>query len=99
MSKFVKVVAGLYEMRLDDGYKLVIERNKFDGTWNYNIMGPDDVFTQYGFPTKKAATEICLHNAHKTMKTVTNMMTGFDTEISIMTPRSCNPSSELYWSC
>ena len=33
-----------------------------------------------------------------TMKTVTNLMTGLDIEIPHDTPRSCDPSSELYWS-
>lgn len=31
-------------------------------------------------------------------KTVKNLMTGKDVEISVNTPRSCDPSSELYWS-
>jgi hypothetical protein len=33
-----------------------------------------------------------------TMKTVKNLMTGQDVEIAHDTPRSCDPSSELYWS-
>jgi hypothetical protein len=33
-----------------------------------------------------------------TMKTVTNLMTGAEIEIPHDTPRSCDPSSELYWS-
>lgn len=33
-----------------------------------------------------------------TMKTVTNLMTGAAVEIAHDTPRSCDPSSELYWS-
>lgn len=32
-----------------------------------------------------------------TMKTVKNLMTGKDIEIAHDTPRSCDPSSELYW--
>ena len=32
-----------------------------------------------------------------TMKTVKNLMTGADVEIPHDTPRSCDPSSELYW--
>ena len=31
-------------------------------------------------------------------KTVKNLMTGEDVEIAWDTPRSCDPSSELYWS-
>jgi hypothetical protein len=33
-----------------------------------------------------------------TMKTVKNLMTGVEIEIPHDTPRSCDPSSELYWS-
>ena len=33
-----------------------------------------------------------------TMKTVKNLMTGKDIQIDRDTPRSCDPSSELYWS-
>lgn len=32
------------------------------------------------------------------MKTVKNLMTGQDIVIAHDTPRSCDPSSELYWS-
>jgi hypothetical protein len=30
-------------------------------------------------------------------KTVKNLMTGADVQIAYDTPRSCDPSSELYW--
>lgn len=33
-----------------------------------------------------------------TMKTVRNLITGESVEIAHDTPRSCDPSSELYWS-
>lgn len=33
-----------------------------------------------------------------TTKTVKNLMTGADVEIPHDTPRSCDPSSELFWS-
>jgi hypothetical protein len=33
-----------------------------------------------------------------TMKTVRNLMSGEEIEIPHDTPRSCDPSSELYWS-
>jgi hypothetical protein len=33
-----------------------------------------------------------------TTKTVRNLMTGEQVEIAYDTPRSCDPSSELYWS-
>jgi hypothetical protein len=33
-----------------------------------------------------------------TMKTVKNLMSGVDIQIPHDTPRSCDPSSELYWS-
>jgi hypothetical protein len=32
------------------------------------------------------------------MKTVRNLMSGVDIQIPHDTPRSCDPSSELYWS-
>ena len=34
---------------------------------------------------------------HPTTKTVKNLMTGADVTIPHDTPRSCDPSSELYW--
>lgn len=36
--------------------------------------------------------------AFPSMKTVTNLMTGKAIQIPHDTPRSCDPSSELYWS-
>jgi hypothetical protein len=33
-----------------------------------------------------------------TMKTVTNLISGVEISIPHDTPRSCDPSSELYWS-
>jgi hypothetical protein len=33
-----------------------------------------------------------------TMKRVRNLMSGVEVEIAHDTPRSCDPSSELYWS-
>ena len=33
-----------------------------------------------------------------TMKTVVNLMSGKEVQIAHDTPRSCDPSSELYWS-
>jgi hypothetical protein len=33
-----------------------------------------------------------------TMKTVRNLMSGVEIQIPHDTPRSCDPSSELYWS-
>lgn len=35
---------------------------------------------------------------HPTMKTVKNLMTGKEMQIPRDTPRSCDPSSELFWS-
>jgi hypothetical protein len=35
---------------------------------------------------------------HPTMKTVKNLMSGVEIQIPHDTPRSCDPSSELYWS-
>ena len=36
--------------------------------------------------------------AFPTMKRVRNLMSGVEIEIPHDTPRSCDPSSELYWS-
>ena len=32
------------------------------------------------------------------MKTVRNLMSGKEIQIPVDTPRSCDPSTELYWS-
>ena len=34
---------------------------------------------------------------HPAMKTVKNLLSGLDIQIPHDTPRSCDPSSELYW--
>jgi len=47
------------------------------------LYKPADGFTFEYFPT---------------YKTVKNLMTGQDVVIDAETPRSCDPSSELYWS-
>jgi len=50
------------------------------------------------FPRKHLAIAYALELGSTTMKTVTNLMTGKEIEIAENTPRSCDPSSELYWS-
>lgn len=45
------------------------------------------------WPTKGFRVEVV-----PTMKTVRNLMSGKEIEIPHDTPRSCDPSSELYWS-
>jgi hypothetical protein len=45
------------------------------------------------YPRSQFRMEYC-----PTMKTVKNLMTGEDVVIPHDTPRSCDPSSELYWS-
>ena len=45
------------------------------------------------YPAKEGYRIVCV----PTMKTVKNLMTGKDIEIAHDTPRSCDPSSELYW--
>lgn len=49
----------------------------------FGMYNPDDGFRFEWFPV---------------MKTVKNLMTGADIQIPHDTPRSCDPSSELYWS-
>jgi hypothetical protein len=46
------------------------------------------------YPASKGYKFVCV----PTMKTVKNLMTGVDVQIPHDTPRSCDPSSELYWS-
>ena len=45
------------------------------------------------YPRSQFRMEYC-----PAMKTVRNLMSGKDVQISHDTPRSCDPSSELYWS-
>jgi hypothetical protein len=45
------------------------------------------------YPRSQFRMEYC-----PTMKTVTNLMSGVEIQIPHDTPRSCDPSSELYWS-
>ena len=49
------------------------------------------------YPLYKA-TEGWRMEFHPVTKTVRNLMTGVDVQIPADTPRSCDPSSELYWS-
>jgi hypothetical protein len=49
------------------------------------------------YPLYKA-TEGWRMEYHPVMKTVKNLMTGAAVEIAHDTPRSCDPSSELFWS-
>jgi hypothetical protein len=49
----------------------------------FDLYRPEDGFRFEWFPA---------------MKTVKNLMTGADVVIPYDTPRSCDPSSELYWS-
>jgi hypothetical protein len=39
----------------------------------------------------------CVEAESVPMKTVRNLMSGKELEIPVDTPRSCDPSSELYW--
>jgi hypothetical protein len=45
-----------------------------------------------------AADQQYYHMFIEQRKRVKNLMTGQEVEISVNTPRSCDPSSELYWS-
>jgi hypothetical protein len=49
------------------------------------------------YPLYKA-TEGWRMEFHPVTKTVRNLMSGKDVQIPFDTPRSCDPSSELYWS-
>jgi hypothetical protein len=49
----------------------------------FDLYKPEDGFRFEWFPA---------------MKTVRNLMSGKEIQIPTDTPRSCDPSSELYWS-
>lgn len=46
------------------------------------------------YPRSQFRMEYC-----PSMKTVKNLMSGVEIQIPHDTPRSCDPSSELYWTC
>ena len=52
-----------------------------------------DELYMHHYPRAQFRLEYC-----PTTKTVKNLMTGQEVEIAWDTPRSCDPSSELYWS-
>lgn len=47
---------------------------------------------------KAPAPQAPVEAAPVAMKTVRNLMSGKEIEIPVDTPRSCDPSTELYWS-
>jgi hypothetical protein len=49
-------------------------------------------FTEYEIEAREKTFEAV------PMKTVKNLMSGKEIEIPVDTPRSCDPSSETYWS-
>ena len=50
-------------------------------------------------PKQKKIMQARIDNINsKRTKVVKNLMTGQDVEIAYNTPRSCDPSTELYWS-
>jgi hypothetical protein len=81
-------------------------------TTNYVLTGSDGVQRFYEYFTDLLEdlnylgfTDYEVEVQHRTfdaapepMKTVKNLMSGIDIEIPVDTPRSCDPSSELYWS-
>jgi hypothetical protein len=44
------------------------------------------------------APQVQIEDAPVAMKTVRNLMSGKEIQIPVNTPRSCDPSTELYWS-
>ena len=79
-------------------------------TTNYVLTGSDGIPRFYGeFASLLADLEYLGFTAYEIevrektfeevpMKTVRNLMSGKEIEIPVDTPRSCDPSSELYWS-
>lgn len=47
---------------------------------------------------KRDASAEAFYLGQTTMKTVKSLMSGKEIQIPVHTPRSCDPSSELYWS-
>lgn len=58
----------------------------------------DKYTKKYGVATDVMNYDGYMKSYGKMTKKVRNLMSGKEVEININTPRSCDPSSELYWS-
>jgi hypothetical protein len=84
--KYIELTYQL-DKRYKEGRRLVGRREVSEETYLYSKA------IQEANPGGKYSLEW-----HPATKIVTNLMTGKDIEIDYDTPRSCDPSSELYWS-
>jgi hypothetical protein len=80
-----------FDKRTKNGLRLT-------GTYEFNVQDDDAMNRECRalrdlYPTKDYFMEY-----NPKFKTVKNLMSGEDVVIATDTPRSCDPSSELYWS-
>lgn len=95
--KFERIEAGEYHAFMGRGYTAAIRR--YGGEWEIHMYSPDsESQTTHFVSTLKEAKSFVECVAASVTVEVTNLMTGKPMSIPINTPRSCDPSSELYWS-
>lgn len=105
MAKFKAMSAsGQYELLTNQGWSLRISRVLKPGTTKYSWSGyvfpPGKSSAELmfkGVRTKKEAEKRLLDYAYSRMIKKESIH-GKVVEMTIMTPRSCDPSSELFWS-
>ena len=88
------IVIKVYKLdrRLKSGEKLIIKET-YTGITESDSR--DKIEAWYSsYPEPKYRIE-----HHPATKIVKNLLSGKDIEIAYDTPRCCDPSSELYWSC
>jgi hypothetical protein len=96
--KTKKLNAGIYEMTLASGRKLIAERAE-DGTWMLNELTKTGALEYWNhFRTLKAAQEAVAEFGRTNMVTRRNAMSGKEFQEAEDTPYFCSPSSETYWS-
>ena len=76
--------------------QFVVEKNV--GEYGFNVIDTKTGAMRIRFKRKYQANAEAFRLNMSTMKTVTNLMTGEEMEIPVGTPRSCDPSTETYWS-
>ena len=76
--------------------QFVVKKNV--GEYGFNVIDSWTGNQVQRFKRKYQANAEAFRLNMSTMKTVTNLMTGEEMEIPVGTPRSCDPSTETYWS-
>jgi hypothetical protein len=97
MTDFVRNGAGNYSAKYRDGYRALIE-NMGSGSWLWAIWKDETPVTMGATGTLKAAKAQANAAAGKITVTRTSAMNGAPVQVALNTPRSCDPSTELYWS-